>query len=179
MIEVAKVIAKGSPPEWLPRYLEYFSDGIEPIKDHRFINSVVGDLSSATDTLLRWLPAWRRLPYGINRSPVYLDDLLAALPRLKGDLERLGRKSPGRKPDIGREVCAAVIIEAFRALHGKVEPRSEKLYEACRMYWDACGGKPIGEINDIDNWRWPVEHALAQDYSWFRDVIEWYRTGEK
>jgi hypothetical protein len=176
MMEVARIIAEGDPPDWLPRYLEHFSNDIAPIKDHRFINSIVGDLSSATDTLLKWLPRWQRLPFGLNASPVYLDDLLSALPRLKSDLDKLGRKSPGRKPDISREVCAAVVIEAFRSVRGEVKPRSDELYEACRMYWDACGGKPIGAINDIENWRWPVEHALAQDYSWLRDIIEWYRT---
>jgi hypothetical protein len=69
-------------------------------------------------------------------------------------------------PNISREVCAAVIVEAWRRFHGSVEP-SRKLYAACRMYWGVCGGL------DEPDWRRPVEQAIAG--SWVRDVIEWYR----
>jgi hypothetical protein len=68
-----------------------------------------------------------------------------------------------------RDISAAVVIEAWRLLHGKVGPR-EKLYAACKMYWGVCGGE---EYEAFDDW-----HQPAGDYSWLRDIIERYKRGE-
>jgi hypothetical protein len=177
---VAEIIAKGPPPEWLVPVLEHFSAGMTIEGDNRHFKAVIEQVETATDTLMKWLPMWGHMPWGSLKSPHYIQVIRAFLPELKKNLQRLNTKQgPGRKPDISREVCAAVVVEAWRRIHGEVKPRSQELYEACRMYWDACDGKPIGEINDIENWRWSVKHALAQDYSWVRETIEWYRTHAK
>ena len=39
------------------------------------------------------------------------------------------------RPNIGRAMCAAAIVGAWTLVHGKAQPRSERLLEACNMYW--------------------------------------------
>jgi hypothetical protein len=94
--------------------------------------------------------------------------VLDGLPGLKAELDTLSRKGVGRSPNVQREVCAAVIMEAWRIVHSKVEARSDRLYEACNRYWTECGGAPVG---DIDNWRRTVERALKADHKWIRDQL--------
>jgi hypothetical protein len=77
---------------------------------------------------------------------------------------------------MGREVCAAVVVEAWRRIHGKVQPQSKQLFEACKAYWGACGGKPIGKEDDIYNWERTIKRLLAEDYSWVRDTLGHYET---
>ena len=109
---VARLVAKGEPPDWLLRGLEHFSAGI-----------------------------------GADREDQYRD--------------------------VRREICAAVIIEAWKLLHGEAEPRSESFEQACADYWQACGGEEIGETNDPSNWRWSIERALkkAEGYQWVNKVL--------
>ena len=64
-------------------------------------------------------------------------------------------------PDISREESEALVIECWRRFHGKVE-RSHKLYEACQMYWDVCGGH---DFPPFDEW-----HLLDEER--VRDIIE-------
>jgi hypothetical protein len=83
------------------------------------------------------------------------------------EVPHIGIDKEGRAimPDISREDCEAVVIEAWRRFHGRVE-RSHELYEACKMYWGVCGGT---EFEPFDDW-----HPDG-DYSWVRDIIERYR----
>src|SRR5262249_59300128 len=96
--------------------------------------------------------------------------MLYALPRLKADLDRLRKKSVGRPPDTQREICAAVVVEAWKLTRGKAEPHSLHLRKACSDYWLACGGKHVGE-DDPDNCRRPIERALAVDHSWISQIL--------
>ena len=65
-------------------------------------------------------------------------------------------------------ICAEVIVEAWKLIHGKAEPRSEKVYEACEEYWQACGGP----ASDLNNWRRHVEKASAKNANpWIREVL--------
>jgi hypothetical protein len=173
MIEVARIIAKGPPPEWLVPALEQFGVAVEG--DDRDIKAVMAQVEAATNTLMRWLPMWEHMPWGW-KNPVCVQILRATLPEFKQHLDLLTKKRSGRPREMGREVCAAVVVEAWRRIHGKVEPRSKKLYEACKAYWGACGGKPIGETDDIDNWERTVKRLLAEDYSWIGNVLGCYET---
>jgi hypothetical protein len=110
------------------------------------------------------------LPYGIE-YPEDVAVVLDALPRIKKDLDRLDQKQIGRRPDAQREICAAVIVEAWKIIHGRAKPRSLKLEQVCSDYWRACGGEQIGGWDDPENWRRPIKRALETDHSWISLVL--------
>jgi hypothetical protein len=172
---VAEIIAKGPPPKWLTPALEHFSVGMAVEGDHQHFKAVVDQLDRATDTLMKWLPIWGHMSFGF-KSPDYVLYIRAFLPELKKDLDRLTEKQSGRPTHIGKEVCAAVVVEAWRRIHGEVQPQSKKLFEACKAYWGACGGEPIGKEDDIYNWERTVKRLLSEDYSWVRDTVGHYET---
>jgi hypothetical protein len=89
-----------------------------------------------------------------------LDDpgLEMALTDLKEYFDRLSRIGKGRRAHFGREFCAFFIVSSWADIHGKAARRSDKVYEACEAYWQACGNEPSG---DIDNWRRMVEKASS------------------
>src|SRR5262249_190387 len=90
-----------------------------------------------------------------------------ALPLLKKDLDGLTKKGVGRRADVQREVCAAVVLEGWKIIHGKAEPHSNDLRQACSDYWQACGASP----DDRDNWRRHIERALTVDHSWISGAL--------
>ena len=170
---VARNIAKGNPPKWLVVGLTHFSGGIgDEIskKDRRSIDNIIGQMQGAVHTLMTWLPAYGNLGYG-QECPEYVALMLYALPRMKKDLDIHAKKRTGRRPNTQQEICAAVVIEAWKLLHGKHRGRSDEFLEACSEYWRACGGKQIGETDDLDNWRRPVERALKTDHSWISQIL--------
>jgi hypothetical protein len=166
--DVARIVAKGNPPEWLPIALEHFSPGIgEDLGDYNWLIKKTVD---AVDHLLRYLPALEHLGLGLAGERKDVRAVLALLPEIKKDFERGMRKGTGRKPDLERINCAAVMIEAWKLLHGNAEPHSEEFRAACGGYWKACGGKEIGE-GDPANWRRPIESALAMDQEFIRKIM--------
>ena len=176
LVEVARGITKGKPPpDWLLWGLEYFNGfiGKEIDPQHRKVGSrVFQQMDKAASVLLRWLPVYKYSAFGI-KCPNEVDVILNALPHLRRDLERLNRPRPAhRSSNVQREICAAVIAEAWKILHGKIEPRSDQLQQACADYWLACGGKQIGETNDRENWRRPIERALGTDHKWVREIMQ-------
>jgi hypothetical protein len=161
---VAGIIAKGDPPEWLQQGLAQFSDiGAEPADEYQY---AIERMAKATDELLMFLPAYKNLPYGLEGNSV-VATLLQELLWLKGSLARISKPPRHRPPDIRREICAAVIIEASKLLHGKVEPRSIKLAQACADYWQACTGKE----SDPENWRRQIERAAKVNHEWICKVL--------
>jgi hypothetical protein len=170
---VARIIAKGDPPDWLVLCLEHFSGGIGvdlSKEDGRSFDTRIKRMQDAVHVLMNGLPMWAHRPYGLQ-CPKHVAVVLDALPRIKKDLDRLAKKQIGRRPDTQREVCAAVVIEAWKLLHGRAKPRSDEFLGACRDYWRACGGKLRGEIDDLENWRRDVERALATDHSWVNQFL--------
>jgi hypothetical protein len=97
--------------------------------------------------------------------------IFGSLPSFKGFIEAAlaGMRQSGRKRDMGAAICAAVVAECFRLLHGKVQPHSTAFVEACDAYWRACGHDSKG---DPDNWRRIIKRALATDHQWIRLVLE-------
>jgi hypothetical protein len=170
---VASIIAKGEPPGWLVIALEHFSldigDDISRDDRKRFENAVE-QMHNAADVLLKWLPMYQHMGLGIQ-CPPEVDVVLDALPAIKTDLERLNSRRTGRPPDVRREICAAVVVEAWKMIHRKAEPYSNMLWNACAGYWRACGGGEIGETDDISNWRRPVEIASVTNHEWVRSVF--------
>jgi hypothetical protein len=168
--DVARTIAKGRPPKWLTVGLEHFSDGIGVDTSDVPFHSIIERMQDAVHVLMTWLPAFGQLPYGM-KCPKHVAVALAALPQIKRDLDRASRKPIGRPPDAQRLVCAAVVVKAWKIIHGRPEPRSDKLLQACSDYWRACGGEQIGGSDLLENWRRPVEQVLKADYSWVERVL--------
>jgi hypothetical protein len=166
--DVARIIAKGNPPEWLPIALGHFSPGIgEDLGDYNWqIKKTIG----AIDQLLYALPALEHPGLGLAGERKDVRDVLALLSEIKKDFERGMRKGTGRKLNLERDNCAAVVIEAWKQFHGNVEPHSEEFREACGKYWKACGGKEIGE-GDPANWRRSIKRALAMPNEYIRKMI--------
>src|SRR5215467_13163183 len=167
---VARSIAKGPPPEWLVVGLTHFSDGIGVDTSDVPLHTIIERMQDATDVLMTWLRAWTQLGYG-RECPEYVAHILYGLPRLKEDLDSHAKKQIGRRPNTQQEICAAIVIEAWKMLHGPHRGRSDEVLKACSDYWRACGGKQIGETDDLDNWRRPVERALKADHSWISQIL--------
>jgi hypothetical protein len=161
-VEVARMIAGDPTPEWLVIGLEHFSKSeiIGGDKADGF-DGIIQQTIDAADTLLKYLPAFQHLPFGIQ-CPPDVAVVLDALERLKPKyLDRLRGQKPNHRPkDVGRQMCADVVVEAWRFVHGKAPPYSEKLYDACTAYWLACGGSEIGEANNPRVWERNVLAAV-------------------
>jgi hypothetical protein len=128
--DVARTIVNGEPPKWLAVGLEYFSEGIrtaaewKPGEREQYENRL-REMANATDNLLKYLPAFFELPFGIQ-PPKDVTTTLAALPGVRQELRGLlWRQQGGRKPSIAREICAAVIVEAWRLIHDDDELKSD------------------------------------------------------
>ena len=72
---------------------------------------------------------------------------------------------------MGQEFCAAVVLEAWKHLHGKAQVRSEKLYAGCQAYWQACGGQARGRGDDLQNWQRTVEAASEYENPLVTNVL--------
>jgi hypothetical protein len=170
--DVARRIARGDPPQWLPLALEHFSPGIG--EDHSDLDWLIEKTVDAADHLLRYLPALEHFGFGLAGERKDVRAVLALLPGIKKDFERGMRKGTRRKPDVQKVVCAAVMFEAWELFHRSVEPHSEEFREAWGEYWKACGGKEIGDPkrgNWLANWRRPIEKARAMDRELIRKIM--------
>ena len=175
---VARTIAKGKPPKWLALGLEQFSDFVgskrgsnKEYQRHRW---TIERIHYSADYLIKHLPTY--LP-GIGRD---LDavDAIAVLTRIRNSLDRLVNK-PGRgggqRPHVQRQVCAAVVVELWKSIHGNVEPRSIELLRACNDYWRACGHEDRGQ--DVEIWRRDVARAIAEPHEWIKQILTKVRMG--
>jgi hypothetical protein len=164
--DVARLIVD-SPPGWLMDGLAQFSEliGADRVRKDDFIEQ----MHDAADLLIKWLPAYSHMP--ILDQPNDVAVALKVLPRIRADLARLKQRRRGARPNVQRRVCAGVISEMWRLVHGRIEGRSLKLYEACEAYWTACGHEARGA--DIENWRRDIEHN--GDRSWIADVLMAHR----
>jgi hypothetical protein len=168
---VARAIAKGKPPKWLPLGLEQFSEfvGTNRVssKDYKSIKWTFERMHYSADYLIKHLPV--HLP-GIGRD---LDaaSAVAVLTKIRASLGRVVKpgRGGGPRPHAQRQVCAAVVVELWKSVHGNVEPRSIELLNACNDYWRACGHEDRGQ--DVENWRRDVEHAIAKPQEWIRQVL--------
>jgi hypothetical protein len=175
--EVAKLIAKGPPPDWLVEGLEGFSEfvGGDPVssKGKKQGRMKIALAYDATDRLIKFLPlAFSRLPYGV-RYPDEVAIALSVLPKIKERLAKAmnaPRRRGGQNPNVPRKVCADVVIEAWRIVRGNPEPESHQLWTACNEYWQACDREYRG--SDVDTWRSDCRDAVANNRGeWIRQIF--------
>ncbi len=161
--KVASLIAK-SPPGWLAPSLERSRKAfgpdweITPDLYHQFKKRIDG-MREATDTLVEAVQLFDPLPAGL--LPPFFTAFQESLPLLKAWLNELSSRPQGRRPYFARELCADLIVFYWKVVHGKVEPGSEEVYQACEEYWQACGGDASDDIEK--SWRRMAEEASARD----------------
>jgi hypothetical protein len=119
----------------------------------------IRQMYKAADTLSRLLPMydWLRAK-GMGRVEIDVAATVATMETIKADLAGMVDPREGRPVDARREMCAWVVMLAWKHVHGKIQGRSDRLYAACEAYWRACGG----EIGDLSNWRHYVKMAQRQ-----------------
>jgi hypothetical protein len=176
--DTARLIAGangGTAPQWLVEGLEYLSCLVDDDGDWDLLYRTVGQMRDAIDVLVQWLPLLELPQLGGTSSDVRM--VIPALKRFKTRLDRV-EVPKGRRPNVHDEFCAAIILEAWKLVHGKIEPRSERLYEACYAYLWACTGKAKAEWKNPVKWRTPVKRALANEL-FPRDFARKVLTGYK
>jgi hypothetical protein len=165
---VATLIAKGDPPQWLVDGLKHFA--INPAPAPKEAVEVIERMRKATDVLLRYVPLFEHLDWGLRVLDV--PKTMAVLSQLKHWLDRAKAKpKTGRPASFEREICAQVVLEAWKQCRGKTEPHSQQLREACEEYWKAWKGKPVGKAGDVENWRRTIERADAKKVTIFEKVF--------
>jgi hypothetical protein len=146
--------------------LEYFKLFIETEPSdrelRRFDRKRIEEMNRACDVLLRWLPAFNATVLGEKPE---VEIILKALRPIKIELQRLSKKRKGNRPYAQREVCAAVILEAWTLIRGNAKHRSAEFEQACSDYWRACGG------DGSENWRETIDRALLNDHVWVRRYL--------
>jgi hypothetical protein len=165
----ARIIAKGEPPQWLVIGLDHFSELVCPDNrstpnEDRHRDEVYEQMHAAADYLIKHLRIFSRVGF--------FEDVAVArsvLPKIKKLIPHRTHRSGGPRPNILHQVCAAVVVEAWRLIHGKPEPRSVQLLTACNEYWLACGGDYRGQ--DIENWRRDAQDAAADPDEMIRQVL--------
>ena len=68
--EVARIISKGKPPDWLVTGLERFSGGIGVETDRDLLRHLE-QLRGATNVLMKLLPAFQHMPFNIKSCGCY------------------------------------------------------------------------------------------------------------
>jgi hypothetical protein len=179
--DVAKLIAKGPPPDWLVDGLDQFrefvgGDAASSIEKKETKQKLLR-MQNAVRYLIKTLPVLaRRSELGI-RSPD-AGVALVVLPKIEKliahAIDTPTRKG-GQNPNVRRKFCAAVVVEAWRIVHGKPEPESPKLWTACNEYWRACGRDYRG--SDVDTWREDCRHAANNPIGMITQVLSLLRTG--
>jgi hypothetical protein len=180
-VAAARKIAKGDPPQWLVPGLEHFSEHYiskpklpdEP-DDVKVLKQMLDAVQHAVERLEEQLPVYRLIseaPYNIP-YPVCIDDALTNLHEvtefLEGEIAEIPRRAGGPRPDLRRPICAAVCAEAYRMLHGQIEPYSQHLQDGCEDYWKACGNPPTGKSGWRRNWEEYLLRVAGQDNEWIR-----------
>jgi hypothetical protein len=178
--DVAKLITKGPPPDWLVSGLDHFSGFVggdaASSSEKKETKQKLLRMQDAVRYLIKTLPALARAELGI-RSPD-AGVALVVLPKIEKLLayaiDTPTRKG-GQNPNIRRQFCAAVVVEAWRIVHGKPEPESLKVWTACNEYWRACGRGYRG--GDVDTWREDCRRAANNPIGMISQVLSLLRTG--
>jgi hypothetical protein len=168
--DVASLIAKGTPPDWLVSGLAllsaYVGDRISSDERSDYADEL-DRLRTAINTLRRLLPVFLNMP--LVRCPDDVVVVLDALPRIEALLARSNLRREKRTPDFNRKCCCAVILEASRLIQLDVQHRSKETYSAYNAYWKACGNQAIVENR---NWDRHIKRAMAADNAWIREIFQ-------
>jgi hypothetical protein len=168
MPTIEEAARKFGEADWLIPHLSNWAKIIRlPPND----DTVERRLFVAAKYLQDWLPMYERAAEKLGvEYPLCIDEVTQALeelvPFLAGEVDQ---PKDGRKPDRRRMLCAAICLEVWRKLHGPVQPYSEKLWEACEAYWQACDHPETSTAERLKNWErflvWaskrPDEHLVT------------------
>jgi hypothetical protein len=171
---VARLIANDKPqPEWLIPALEHFSTKKGTWDDYVRWVKKTKRVYDAAELVLK---ALHGRSYGNGGDFDRGDDMEITHDVLTAFMEdlatgmALASRRGGPKPNIRRWVCAAVLAEAWKEVHGEAAARGDRFYEACNEYWVACGGEYRGE-DYTENWRRDVERGVSVGVSKY--VADW------
>jgi hypothetical protein len=152
--EVAALLCKGATPDWAVQELHKWVDLIASSRTEAHGDEIDRLMLESALNLQFLLPLYTVRVYEMigEEYPTCIDDvdqgLVELIPILTEGLENPKR---GKKPDLSRHLCAAVCREIWGKVHGKPQPHSPKLWEACEAYWVACG-RPAYPSRHIKNW---------------------------
>jgi hypothetical protein len=139
--DVAHLIAGDDAKEWLVDGLMDCGQlvDVEPrtAEASRWYDAKLTEVHDAVRCLIELLPLFLAGPIKFRTNDV--TTVLDALPRIEEVLAKALTPIDGR-PNMPRRICAQVVVEAWRIVHGHVSARSPKVYAACDAYWRACGG---------------------------------------
>jgi hypothetical protein len=162
LVEVAKQLANGAPPDWLLPHLRKWREIIgNPAEPD---NEVERRLFAAAKYLEDWLPMYARAADKLGvEYPACIDSTMLALEELVPFLaSEVDQPKNSRPPDGKRRLCAAVCLEIWRKLRGSVQPYSPNLWAACEAYWQACGHDQTSTTGRLKNWEpflvWAADH---------------------
>jgi len=168
---IARTIANGDPPKWLVPTLDGFSGFVGSKRgsnaDSQRTRLAIARAHDAAGVLIKFFRA--HLHLSIGRPSADIIAALDVLPRIKNELARRMKAPRRKRPYVQRRVCAAVVVELWKSVHGNVEPRSIDLLRACNDYWRACGHEDRGQ--DVENWRRDVAHAIAEPHEWISEIL--------
>jgi hypothetical protein len=138
--DAARTIAKTDPPGWLVPALDHFSHYLQTTGDPDDLE-IEKNMLKAAKYLDFWLPIYIRLgepPWNFDIPDDFETvhtGLYEVIGTLEHDINAVPHRAGGPKPDIRKPVCAAVAGEAYRLLHGELEPYSAHLQQGCEDYW--------------------------------------------
>jgi hypothetical protein len=99
--------------------------------------------------------------FGLPSHPEVFEDADTSLQEVINFLEGHLPLREGRTPDSRRLICARVCLVLWRKQHGET-PYSPSLWEACELYWQACGNPATSNTGDLENWRRHLLQARSE-----------------
>jgi hypothetical protein len=151
--KVAELLCKGKPvPDWVAQRLHdraaLVSDTTEDQGDD--IERLLFESALYLRDLLQlYTRAYRMIG---EEYPSCIDDVDRALDELLPILaEGVEQPKRGKPINLNRHLCAAVCMGIWTEVHGRPQPHSPKLWEACEAYWVACGREGYSSAH-IKNW---------------------------
>lgn len=151
--DVAVLLCKGPAPDWVVARLRQYAELVSADVEHQG-DAIDRLLFESALHLERLLPLYTARVYETigEEYPACIDLVGRGLEELIPILAQ-GVELPKRGPklDHSRHLCAAVCGEIWRDVHGRPQPHSPKLWEACEAYWVACG-RPSSASGHIKSW---------------------------
>src|SRR5215813_7910291 len=84
-------------------------------EEHQRFAQIIAQMHDAADKLITWLPAFLAMP-SVVKPPDEVHAALEVLSKVKAYLARAMSQPPrkgGPKPNVERQVCAAIVVEAW------------------------------------------------------------------
>jgi hypothetical protein len=163
--DIARMIADGEPPQWLPEALDSFASTVENdvYEGQPKRSEVRKDIRQLKQDTLRFAYTVKRISKRrwnlAADDPKCWEDTWNALRRVAAMCDKSLTTIPakrGREKLPGRVTCCLIVIEAWACMRGSPPGRNnEKAVAAVDAYWRACIGGPAR------GWQRHLETALA------------------